>query len=205
MSRELANLLAKNFISRRDVKAIQRPEGHYLVDAKRDRTGREIERYPWTRQALEDHLAGVKTYGHYLLDTDNTCKFFAFDIDLQTVSKQHPEVKYYYPSRQGEDAWGGELIEFDPREAWRDRSHPSRSWSKYQLKMLAHKLMSTISGELNLPTLAAYSGAKGVHVYAFLDGRSVASEARNGAKLALDFLGDWQAVRGENIFHRRYR
>lgn len=193
-SRELANLIAKNFISRQDVKAIQKPEGHYVVHAAHDRMGNETKRYPWDRQALEDHLAGTHTYGHYLLGRNDQVKFFAFDIDL--------EKKGSYPIQTETEGWTGPGTDFNPREAWLNRRHPSRDWTKYQLKMTAHSLMAVISRDLELPCVAAYSGGKGVHVYA-LTGPIDAAEAREGARIVMDTLGTWEPSRGENFFKHK--
>lgn len=202
LSRELADLIAKLFISRRDVKAIQGSNGHYYVDCSRDRLGNEIHRYPWTRAALEAHLEGAKTYGHYLLNKDDTTKLFAFDIDLEEYKPDKPERKFYYPSAKGDDAWGGEPIEFNPRKAWQDRRHPARPWMKYQFKMTATKLMQIISKDLGIPCAAAYSGGKGVHVYGFT-GSSPAWEAREGAAIVMESLGEWVPARGDNFFKHK--
>lgn len=202
MSHELANLLAKNFISRKDAKAIQKPEGHYALHAKYDRMGKVIERYPWDRASLEAHIAGTKTFGHYLLSPESTTKLFAFDIDLEKPDPTHGKYYYYPESDAYGDAWGGNKIEFNPREAWLDRRHPARNWMKYQFKMTVSKLMKVISEDLELPTLAAYSGGKGVHVYAFT-GPISAAEAREGAQIVLDTLGEWSPSRGHNFFKHK--
>ena len=75
MSKELENLIAKKFISRKDVKAVQTSDGNY----------RPINT-PWARNDLADHLAGTTTYGHYLLGQDDTCKLIAFDVDIEQRS-----------------------------------------------------------------------------------------------------------------------
>lgn len=202
MSTELTNLLAKTFISRPDAKAIQHPQGHYTLHARYNSHGVEVERYPWDRASIDAHLAGTKTFGHYLLGQDDRVKFFAFDIDLEKpepAKGDKPPVKYFYPAATGEDAWGGEKIEFNPREAWLNRAHPARPWMKYQFKMTASKLMKVIHEDLELPCAAAYSGGKGIHVYAFT-GPISAAEAREGARIVLETLDEWKPSRGENFF-----
>lgn len=200
-SSDIANLFAKNFISRRDVKAVQHQSGAYTPHERRDKDGNVIERYPWTRADLEDHIEGRKTYGHYLLDQGSNTKLFAFDIDLEKFNPDKPDIKYFYPELVDE-AWGGKAIEFNPREAWLDRRHPARPWMKYQLKMTAHRLMEVISTELELPTAAAYSGGKGVHVYAFT-GTINAAEAREGARIVMESLDEWIPSRGENFYKHK--
>lgn len=183
------------------MKAIQRPEGHYIVHAKRDKAGKEIERYPWDRASLNAHLAGEKTYGHYLLDQDDKTKLFAFDIDLEKPNPQKG-IKFYYPGGSPDGSWGGFPMELDPRAAWLDRRHPARPWMKYQFKMIAAKLMKVIHEDLEIPCAAAYSGGKGIHVYGFT-GSIPAAEAREGAQIVLDTLGEWEPSRGENFYKHK--
>lgn len=147
---------------------------------------------PWGRTDLAAHLEGTKTYGHYLLSPDDKVKLFAFDIDLE---KNDPETGFV---GKWVDDDGG-IHEFDPREAWADRAHPSRAWCKYQLKMVAHRLLSVITDDLALPGAVAYSGGKGVHVYAFT-GLISAADARDGAAIVLDTVGGWAPHRGDNFF-----
>lgn len=198
MSDQLANLLAKIFIARRDAKAIQHADGSWSPHTT---TGRhDGERIRWRRSDLINHLEKKQTFGHYLLDTDSNCKLFAFDIDLE---KNKPEINFQgsYVPNFGQEAYDPEVppVFCDVREAWRDRAHPARPWLKYQLKMVAHKLMSVITSELEIPCAAAYSGAKGVHVYGFT-GLIPAADAIEGAQLVMDTLGEFKASRGQNFF-----
>ena len=209
MSDQIANLLAKRFIARPDVKAIQYRDGSWsphLVDPK----DRDSERIPWSRDDLNSHIAGTQTFGHYLLNPDSQCKLFAFDIDLEENKPPESKTPFqgYWPSwawhtspdddtsQIGEPAT---LMEFNPRVDWLNRSHPSRAWQKYQLKMVASKIMKAIFEELQLPCAAAYSGGKGVHVYAFT-GMISAAEAREGAQIVLDSIGNFHASRGTNFY-----
>lgn len=211
MSVELANLLAKNFIARPDVKAIQYPDGSWsphLVNPK----DRDSERIPWRREDLEAHLDGSRTYGHYLLNHDNECKVFAFDIDLRENKGPETKVPFqgYWPEwpwhttpddatdQPDEDAQP-DLRAFNPRVDWLNRAHPSRHWQKYQLRMVSSALMKAIYEELQIPCASAYSGGKGVHVYAFT-GLISAADAREGARIVLDAVGGWQSSRGDNFF-----
>jgi hypothetical protein len=186
---ELANLFAKKFIARPDVKAVQTSNG-YMPDGKRQ-DGSYVEYYPWSRQALLDHLACERTYGHYLLSVDSQVKLFAFDVDLEKVGS----YEVGYPDRVEENL-GDEA--FNPREAWLDRAHPARAYMKLQFREVAHKLGKAIETELDIPWAAAYSGGKGIHVYGFT-GLIPASDARDGALIVLESLG-YQATRGDNFF-----
>ena len=193
----LVNLLASRFIARPDAKAIQYNDGTWAPHTTTRR--RDGERIPWRRQDLEDHVAGAQTYGHYMLKGDDTVKLFAFDIDLEKDSD--PEISEgdarYHRGYWPDDT--GAVHQCDIREAWLNRAHPSRGWSKYQLKMVAHQLMRVLTEDFELPCAAAYSGGKGVHVYAFT-GLISAADARDGANIALDTLGGWVPSRGDNFF-----
>jgi hypothetical protein len=148
----------------------------------------------WRRSDIEAHLANQKTYGHYLLDTNDTCKLFAFDIDL--------EPEGFYP--ENPESENSKILEFNPREAWLDRAHPARGWMKLQLHTVAHTLMKQIRDELELPTLCAYTGSKGLHVYGFT-GLMSAADIREGAQIIIDSLGDTSLgamtpTRGSNFY-----
>lgn len=192
----LANLIASKFIARTDVKAVQKilPTGDciYIPHTKGPTEGRDY--LPWNRSSLLSHLERKASYGHYLLNTNNECKFFAFDIDL--------EKKGTYPSDpwrpdEGEDY--GPILEFNPREAWKDRSHPSRRWLKHQLRMLAGLCGSAIYAELEIPVTAYYSGSKGIHVYGFT-GLVPAADAREAARIVLESMDCWKLLRGNNFY-----
>lgn len=202
----VADLLAKNFIARRDVKAVQHKDGSWAPHREYNpASGKHDGQYiPWGRTDLNTHLDRTNTFGHYLLDTNANVKLFAFDIDLEQYNPKNPECKFYYPSGWGKDPLDEpgpsyNPIEFDPRTDWQNRAHPSREWLKYQLKTAAHELLAVIDKELQLPCAAAYSGGKGVHVYAFT-GLLPAGEAIEGANIVLDILGKYEASRGNNFF-----
>jgi hypothetical protein len=212
LSEELQNLFAKKFIARTDVKAVQKSSGiwtpHY-VDSRNKAKGY----IPWRRDDLAAHIAGSSTYGHYLLGLDNTCKLFAFDVDFEKTgilpTTPWPESVALEPERWYTDQdiknWMSTFAPANPREAWLDRAHPGRSWMKYQLKVISHALLRAIHEELNLHGAVAYSGHKGVHVYGFLGKGVAASDAREGAAIALEHAGKtlnttFKAVRGDCFF-----
>ena len=195
-TKNVTNLLASKFIARTDAKAVQNADGVWhlhTVDGKR-----ESARLGWDRQSLVDHVEGTRTYGHYLLNQQDQCKLFAFDIDL-AKSGMLPTV-----DGLREDVTEKQFLESfevvsDLRAAWLNRAHPARSFMKLQFKEMAHMLLKTIWEELELPCAAAYSGAKGVHVYAFT-GLIPASEAVEGARIVLDSLNCFTPLRGVNFF-----
>lgn len=177
----VVDLIAKKFIQRKDVRAVQHNSGAYSPVYE-----------PWTREVLAEHISGRQTFGHYLLDTESYCKLFAFDIDLE---KPDPNkgIFYYYTDPEGKQ------IEFNPRETWRDRSHSYRDQLKEDFKLLAHKLLKYIDEALGIPSAAAYTGSKGIHVYGFT-GKIAAAEARDAALIVLDLLSGFEPTRGQNFF-----
>ena len=206
---DLAGLLAKLFIARKDVKAVQSASGDYMPVQHCETCGRGYcshdtpkIREGWKRADIMAHLDGQKTYGHYVLDTSDQCKFFAFDIDLE------PQGIYPFPYEVTENLTEEELHkehrDFFPREAWLDRAHPARGWMKFQLHFVAHTLAEKIHRELEIPVAVTYTGAKGLHVYG-LTGLMSAKDVREGAQIVIDSLADTSLgalnpTRGTNFF-----
>lgn len=212
---DLAGLLAQKFIARKDVKAVQTRRGEYMPVQHCTECGRGFcdhetpkVREGWARADIEAHLAGNKTYGHYLLNEEDQCKLFAFDVDLEKDGIG-PD-RYLVTEDPKMNPWDeknnflGEVIEFSPRDAWLDRAHPQREWLKAQLKQVAHGLAASIQRDLGLQCAVAYTGSKGIHVYGFT-GLISAADAREGAMIVLDSLVDTHlqgvtATRGTNFF-----
>jgi hypothetical protein len=199
LSDTLANLFAKKFIARPDAKAIQVSDGSWrlhTVDGKP-----KSARLPWTRPDILAHIAGQRSFGHYLLNGDNTCKLFAFDIDLEKFDPDKEDRGWLPVEPLGTpmDPWQTYYEVLDLRSAWLERAHPGRTYMKYQFKVMAQMLMKAIHEQLAIPCAATYSGGKGVHVYGFT-GPIPAADAREGIQIVLDSLGCFQAVRGENFY-----
>lgn len=172
---DLAIALAKRFIQRRDVKAVQAKSGIYTP-----------ERTAFTMGDLRAHLAGTKTLGHYLVSPDGLCRVFAFDIDLNKVGK--------YTDDEGVEH------DIDPREAWLTAGHPAHKELTITLRCLGEALLLRTHTLLEMPVALAYSGGKGVHVYAFLDPMP-AADARIIANEVLDsYVGQFRAIRGDSFF-----
>ena len=185
---EIANLFAKMFIARPDIKAIQRSNGDYNPVQSR-----------FTKADLLDHQDGVYTYGHYLLSEKNECKLFVFDLDLDKTDPKHPEITYDLPSSKDEaDIWQ-DWYHGDPRNIWLDRSRiTERDFLKYQLRVAANQICKAIQDELGIPMAVTYTGAKGVHVYGFT-GSMAASAVREAADIVIESLG-LVPEKGNNFF-----
>jgi hypothetical protein len=203
LSRALAKLFASRFIARPDVKAIQLDRaggglgtGDWFPDTRVN-----AERRPnsphlpagFSMDHLLAHIEGRRTYGHYLLGSDNTCKVFAFDIDLKAKS-----VGTWVDFESGEVH-----DEANPLELWRSKSNiAARNWYKYQMKMLAHRLAVEIGNIGGVDCAVAYSGHKGVHVYGFT-GPMPAVEVREAAILVLDEIDEFEAVKGQAFWEHK--
>lgn len=190
-AREIAKLFASKFIARSDIKAIQRNNGDYNpVDS------------PFTMPDMLAHIEGQQTYGHYLLNTDNKCKLFVFDIDLDkpdTDKDGNITVPRYVPSEVDADGWWANFVPGNPREIWLDRSRiMERNYFKFLLRGMAGKLARTIHEQLDIQTAVAYTGSKGVHVYGFT-GLMDAKDVRDGAQIILDELDLFVPVRGQHF------
>ncbi len=198
MNKEIAKLFAKMFIARPDVKAIQRTSGAY----------NPVES-PFTMEDLLDHIEGRRTYGHYLLNTSNQCKFFAFDIDLDELNPDKPDPNLIMPTEEVSDLeqklddgtyWFDGYALGDPRSTWLDRSAKTqRAYLKFQMRMMAQELARTIASEFDIPTAVTYTGAKGVHVYGFT-GLLDAKDVREGAELILKKTDRYNLHLGSNFF-----
>lgn len=182
MSNSLTDLFASRFIARRDVKAVQLSSGGYNPIRER-----------WQRADLEAHLAKTITFGHYLLDTDDTTKLFCFDIDLK--KQGYLPVNIWDPTSD----YLGTFQPADVRAAWADHQNPHRPYLKYCMRLIAHLFAERITSYLEIPVAVAYSGSKGIHVYGFT-GRVPANDARDGAQIVIDSIGRFELERGESLY-----
>lgn len=178
MASDLAALLGKRFIQRKDVKAVQNADGSW-----------HPERARWQMADLEAHLDGRTTFGHYLLDQDGKTKLFAFDIDLNKTG--------WWIPLDGSDL---DPQDCNPREVWLTKGHPGRTFLTMQLRTTAEALAGRVKRLFGLPVAVAYSGSKGLHVYAFT-GEVEAATARDLGVMVLDsFDGGFVPLRGGSFF-----
>lgn len=190
---DIATLLAQKYIARRDVKAVQHADGSWSPHTDTGR--RDGARLKWRMADLNSHIEKTATYGHYLLDADDKCKLFAFDIDLEKNTPPDSS-KPFTGSYVDAD---GDIQFFDARESWSDRKHPARPLLKIALMQTAFTLGTIIRDELDLECAVAYSGGKGVHVYAFT-GLLSAKDAREGAQIVMESFDEFEPTRGDNFW-----
>lgn len=187
---DLPILLGKRFIERRDVKAIQW-DGGYAPHRTPAPQGQQGENIRWSMQDLRDHIAGVQSYGHYMVSPEGKCKLFAFDIDLK---------KEGWVTTLKEEEILGSGTRCNPREVWLDFNHPGREFLTMQLRCMAEGLgrrTRRIVGDY--PMAVSYSGNKGAHVYCFTDSIP-AIDARQMALEVLRSLPQFRPVKGENFW-----
>jgi hypothetical protein len=202
MLKDVAKLLAKHFIARSDVMAQQHPDGGYSpTRGPRNPDGTPGDLAGFSMPALMNHLKGTATLGHYLLNKDNQCKLFAFDIDIDGIKSGTPKEDWCLLPTSYIDGEYREYFHIDGRLAWktdmagfqldggptytRDMQIVSRDFLRYQLRRVADELMIAIRENLEIPTVFAYTGNKGLHVYGFT-GLMDAKDVREGAEICAE-------------------
>lgn len=195
----LAQAIAKRFIQRKDVKAIQVGDGGY-------RPVRE----PWKMGDLRAHVAGEQTFGHYTCDTEGLTKLIVFDCDLDEVGNwvERPTNERLAEITSDTEFMDSLVVhQALPRKDWHNRRHPGRPWFKYQMRVIADTLTSSIQNNYGMDCVTAYSGNKGVHVYAFFPEPVEARVARKVSLLILEGAGKlispdhgFERFKGENFF-----
>ncbi len=184
-AKELGKLLAGNYVQRRDTKARQYSKGYAPVTVSKDDT----TRIPFGLSDFVEHVQGVNTFGHYLVDEDNKCRMFAFDIDLAKTAK--------FLNRETD---AEEII--NPREVWLGETSNVKHDLAMQLKAMANGLAIRTHRLLECKVTVHYSGSKGMHVIGCLDPGTPAAEARLMAVGVLESFDDvFEVLRGKNFWH----
>jgi hypothetical protein len=184
----LAKFMAKNLIARSDAKAVQDAQGRYMPSREFNQAERKFTGplKPWAMMNFSDHFTGKETFGHYLLNTNSECKIFAFDIDLKKLGRV-PTIPL--PTEDsGNEEWFASFEDANLRETWLNRAHPARTWIKIAMREAALRFALAIE-ELETPHITAYTGSKGLHVYA-LCGLMPAEDAIIGAHAVIEAIND---------------
>lgn len=179
VSDELAVLLGKRFIERRDVKARQFNDGSGWAP-DRDKANNNLK---WNMTDLRHHVAGEMTFGHYMVSLEGNTKLFAFDIDLKKVGWTMPV--YQEGEADEEKTTNLDAEPCNPREVWLDVNNPGRTWLTIQLRCCADSIAERTHKLFDVPVAIATSGCKGLHVYGFT-GTIPAEEARAAAITVLE-------------------
>lgn len=191
--RELIRLLGTQFVQRRDVKAWQRDNGEWFPDET-----------PMTMADFEAHFDGSKTMGHYMVDQDDKCKLFAFDLDILGCAESFlGSCEGKYPGCTSTDrhkhGWMVNGEELWLRDEWLKPDSPYREHLALQLRCLAEGLALRIDRVHKIPVAIANSGGKGLHVYGFT-GPFPAEYCIQLAMEILEGFGCFAPTRGNNFF-----
>lgn len=188
ITKETANKLAKLFIARRDVKAIQR--GEWMCVKK-----------PLETADFKTHLFEKSgCLGVYLLDKNSRVKFVAFDIDLTGsgpyfIINDMPETDEQYDAmaQRYEQMAAGEMdldYRVGPWEATlHDPENEGYRWVRSHLRVLIESLCDKVESQLDLPAVPVITGG-GAHVLVPFGQKVEASDARAAAHGVMeDFFG----------------
>lgn len=190
-TKEIAKLLAGRLIERRDVKAVQQKDGAYHPDHE-----------PFTLADLIAHVEGKRTYGHYVVSKESTCRMICFDVDLVPGRRLEAPFPEPNPPIYYHDGWPDQ-VEIWPRDEWTNNG-PHKVDLACQLRVLTQGLAERIRELLDVPAMVAYSGSKGMHAYGILEPGTPAADARELAMMVLDTIGEFEPERGKNFFrHKR--
>lgn len=200
-SRELVRYLGTRFIARKDVKAFQRSDGAWFPD-----------RTPFTMSNFRDHLNGSETLGHYMLSEQDTCKYFAYDIDLvkhdrgcstQGCKGCTTRVEELILNENGNPQKTGAVFDCNPRLSFAHQDDPAYRTLLINLRLLSEGLARLINRHLQIPVAIAYSGNKGLHVYGFT-GEVAATAAKEIALTLLHDAGPFEAFRGNHFWRHTH-
>lgn len=191
-SKELAGLLASRFIERRDVKAIQSPNGaYYLHRVGPQKEYNDRPTVPFDFASLVAHVEGRETFGHYLVSHEGTCRMFCFDIDFTKES-------VYYP-----DGPDNPSTTINPREVWSGPTTRTKLDLALQIKSLAQglaKRTAKLVDPADSKVMVAYSGNKGMHVICTMPPGTPADDARATAVYVLETFAAFVPTKGKNFF-----
>lgn len=189
---EVAKLIVSNFIERRDVKAIQSSNGAYMP-VREDMRDTNSPTIPWSLGDVVDHVEGRKTYGHYVVSPEGTCRCIVFDLDLR--KKANP-ARNETPIVFGDE-------EIDPREVWLGPDTPAKRDLAVQLLTLADGFARK-GKQAGFKTIVSYSGSKGMHTYVCLERGTSAADARDVAGVIIASMYNIVQEHGDNFFKHEF-
>lgn len=200
VARDTANKLAKLFIARRDVKAIQRSAS--------DGGEWYALRQAFTLDDFQTHLFEKRgCLGTYLLDKQSRVKFVAFDIDLTGVGTYFvvhdlPESPEDYEAFEAGYVEAGE-IDLDYRTGpWEATLHDPENegyrWVRMHLRSILESLCNRVEDQLDLPAIPVITGG-GAHVLVPFGQRVDAGDARAAAHGVMDGWNTFQRS-SENFY-----
>lgn len=188
-SKEIAKLLAAKFIERRDVKAVQYRDMKGTDMYVPHRVFKTKEDIPVRLQDLIDHVECRATFGHYIVSPENTCRVFAFDIDIIKET-------YLMPMFEADP-----VIVEAPRDVWLNGANREAQLDMgLQMRSISYELALSVKETLGIPVTVHYSGCKGVHVTGLLDRGTPAIDARQMCDSVLHSLDHFELFKGKNFW-----
>ncbi len=194
----LIKLIGERFISRKDVKAIERADGAW--NPVTDTGKADGKRLPFTMKDFQDHIMGKRTLGHYLVGKDNTCKLFAFDIDLDKTGWW---IDTTIDPAEGLPQLLRDGVTCNPRTIWAE-GEPIAAVEYFTAALrgladgLAYAIQRLFDGDIH--TAIYSSGGKGLHVYGFMAEPQPAADVREYAHCVLNEFGVFKPLRGDNFW-----
>lgn len=155
---------------------------------------------------FEAHLNGSKTMGHYMMNEEDECKLFAFDIDIldfQRFDGSHEECDAATAvgdvDKTHKHPWMVKGVAYNLREEWlKGPESPFHERLTTQLRCMAEGLALRINRTLKISVAISNSGGKGLHVYGFT-GLMPGEVLRKFALEVLDSFG-FVPTKGNNFF-----
>lgn len=173
----------------RDTKGVDMYVPHREWDKAARKPGPDI---PVRLRDLIDHVEYRASFGHYVVGHDNTCRIFAFDIDII-------KEDYLMPMFEAEPR-----VVPDPRAVWLDGSDRDAQLDMgTQMRMMSMELALRVKEILSVPVTVHFSGCKGVHVTGLIEPGTPAAEAREMSELVLNSLNHFELFKGQNFWHSK--
>ena len=172
MVREAAALMGQLFINRRDAKAVYRPDfrgnWHWTCIPE-----------SFTMGDFQMHLTGMQCFGTYLLNTDNTVKFMAFDIDAKKESRYWRLYDVDQINSLEEQGYGFDMdLQFGLFEAaLHDPSLDAHRWVRTLLLGAVRDICKAVRQELEMVPMTVITGG-GAHVLVPFPAPVPAADAR---------------------------
>lgn len=150
---------------------------------------------------MASHLDGESSFGHYLVNTDDQAKLFAFDIDL--VKDVNPDAGDHGKYPEFSDP-AGKLKPGSPREVFQSNDDVLVPWMISELRGVADGLAARAARMYDVRTAIAFSGSKGLHVYCFT-GLTDAADVKAAGMDVVMSTGVFEPRRGNNFFRHTYQ
>jgi len=183
MVREGASLLGQLFISRRDAKAIYRPDHknvwHWTSVPEK-----------YTMGDFAEHLTGQHCLGTYLLAPDSTVSFLAFDLDLAKHSKYWKcyDIEQILALEEQQYGFDLDVAEGDLESSLHVPTAEPHRWARIVLLETVRLIERAVKKQWGMNSLTVITGG-GAHVLVPFAEPQLAADARNAGIGLLKEIG----------------